>query len=181
MLRHGGSFRRRQPLDGAALTRRKRVVNPSIMSPTDENESDKIRARIDRASAILRQRGYVVIEPAGLDPTQVLIVGPLVLDMVASTLSYGDATILLTPFKFLLAKALMEAEGTWCGRRALRKLLWGESASDDVNSLAVHVHQLRRQIAGLVGAEVVQASRLRGFRLAFDQLQTPSAEPERTS
>jgi DNA-binding response OmpR family regulator len=66
----------------------------------------------------------------------------------------------------------MEAEGTWCSRRALRRLLWGDAASDDVNSLAVHVHQLRRQIAALVGTDIVESSRLRGFRLAFELLET---------
>jgi DNA-binding response OmpR family regulator len=125
--------------------------------------------RIARAAALLRQRGFIVIEPRSNHAAQTIVVGPLVLDMVASTLSCRGRSVRLTAFKFILLRALVEAEGAWCSRRALRKLLWGDAlpASD---SLAVHMHFLREQIAQCTGVDVLESGRVRGFRIDFDRL-----------
>jgi DNA-binding response OmpR family regulator len=133
----------------------------------DSRGKSNVRKRITRAAVLLRQRGYIVLEPSAAQPGQTITVGPLSLDSLSVTVAYGKVRASLSPFKFLLLQALMEAEGAWCSRRALRKVLWGEltPASD---SLAVHMHGLREQLRALTGKDVIAASRLRGFRLAFD-------------
>jgi DNA-binding response OmpR family regulator len=136
--------------------------------------------RIARAAALLRQRGFIVLEPRSNHPAQTIVVGPLVLDMSESTLTCRGRSVRLTPFKFLLLRALVEAEGAWCSRRALRKLLWGEAvpASD---SLAVHMHFLREQIAQCTGMDVVESGRVRGFRIDFERLADLDDEPHHAS
>ena len=140
-------------------------------------DSDRKRSseRIARAAALLRQRGFIVVEPRNVASAQVVIAGPLSLDVNASTLTYGDTVVKLTPFKFLMLRALMEAEGAWVSRRALRKLLWGDAvpASD---ALAVHMHFLREQLARCVGKDVIQSTRIRGFRLAFEVFDEPGED-----
>jgi DNA-binding response OmpR family regulator len=133
--------------------------------------------RIARAAALLRQRGFIVVEPRNSQLAQTIAVGPLTLDLLTSTLTYGGRSVRLTPFKFLLVRALVEAEGAWCSRRALRKLLWGDSipASD---SLAVHMHFLREQLAQCTGRDIIESGRVRGFRIDFDRLAEPDASKQ---
>jgi DNA-binding response OmpR family regulator len=128
----------------------------------------KERNRLARASALLRQRGYIVVEPGGGHSTRTIVAGPLALDLTSLKLTYGSKHIVLTTFKLLLLKTLMEAEGAWCARRALRKVLWGELPPPS-GALAVHMHHLREQLQKLIGKDVVQSSRLRGFRIAFER------------
>jgi DNA-binding response OmpR family regulator len=134
---------------------------------TDVRGKLTTRNRLARASALLRQRGYMVVEPGAGQSTQTIVVGPLALDIASLKLTYGTRQIALTTFKLLLLKALMEAEGAWCSRRALRKILWGEFVPPS-DALAVHMHHLREQLHRLIGMDAIVSSRLRGFRLAFE-------------
>ncbi len=129
---------------------------------------DRLRKRIDRACVLLRQRGYVVVSPRRSSPESVLIAGPLVLNVATATLNYRGQHVQLPPFKFLLVQALMEAEGGWCNRRALRKLLW-EQSDGSSDSLAVHMHHLRKKLVTFTGTDIIETSRLRGFRMALEK------------
>jgi DNA-binding response OmpR family regulator len=133
-----------------------------------DRATNEMQKRIARASAFLRQRGYIVVEPTIVEPSPALVVGPLSLDVVSATVVCGTKQVGVTPFKVLLLRALMEADGAWCSRRALRKLLWGKSVPES-DALAVHMHHLRRQVTSCTGMEIIQASRRRGFRLAVEK------------
>jgi len=130
--------------------------------------ADRLRKRLARAMALLRLRGYVVIEPRVADPARVNVAGPFVLDMESATLRFRATRLRLTPFKCLLLRALMDAEGEWCSRRSLRMLLWGELPPPS-DALAVHMHALRSQLIRLTGKDVIVSGRQRGFRLAFER------------
>jgi len=159
---------------GVRSGERSRVGNPA--PEPDGASTSKALQRLARASALLRQRGYLVVEPSLTQAALALTVGPFTLDPTSSTLAYGTQRVALSPFKFLLLQALMEAEGAWCSRRSLRKLLWGDAipASDP---LSVHLHYLRDDLMSIVGTDVVQSSRKRGHRLAFELLDTEGAAP----
>ena len=65
---------------------------------------------------------YTVVEPsAGVESRRSSLY--LARFDIALGMMYGSKHIVLTIFKLFLLKTLMETEGAWCARRALRKVL----------------------------------------------------------
>lgn len=77
-----------------------------------------------------------------------LTLGKLVLNTRECTAIYGDDPIKLTPITFKLLQKLMRDASKPVSREVLMQAVWGDEQPDS-NSLKVHIHHLRKQLANV--------------------------------
>lgn len=78
----------------------------------------------------------------------VIEVGPLTLDPAARTVRYHGAPVDLQPREFALLHALALRAGQVLTRAALESQLYEWNEALESNAIEVHVHRLRRKLAG---------------------------------
>jgi two-component system KDP operon response regulator KdpE len=115
---------------------------------------DELRARI--GAALRRAAG-----PAA-DPTGVVRLGPIAMDIGARRVTVGDAPVELTPREYELLKVMMAQPGRLLTKGRLLRAVWGTAYADEAHYLHVYVSRLRRKLAaadptgaaeGLISAE----------------------------
>jgi two-component system KDP operon response regulator KdpE len=72
--------------------------------------------------------------------------GLLSIDFVNYRVSRGEETIRLTPTEFQILMYLIKNTGKLLTHESIIKVIWGESAQNEMNSLRVHITQLRKKI-----------------------------------
>ena len=102
---------------------------------------DELRARI---GAVLRRAAG----PAA-DPTGVVRLGPIEMDIGARRVTVAGTPVDLTPREYELLKVLLANAGRVVTRGRLLRAVWGTAYADEGHYLHVYVGQIRRKLAAV--------------------------------
>ncbi len=102
---------------------------------------------------------------AGSEPRSKLAAGPLVMDLIARTVTREGRIIALLPREFALLEYLMRHAGTVVTRAMLLEDVWHYRLTTHTNVVDVHVGNLRRKIEAEGGPRLIASVRGLGFRL----------------
>lgn len=83
----------------------------------------------------------------GEDPHEVLVHGPLRVDVESRRAFRGDTELVLTRTEFDLLTELMRTPSRVWSREALLRTVWGTDWASDTHLVEVHVGNLRRKLA----------------------------------
>jgi two-component system KDP operon response regulator KdpE len=100
---------------------------------------DELRARI---GAVLRRAAG----PAG-DPTGIVRLGPIALDIGARRVTVAGTHVELTPREYELLKVMIAQPGRLLTKGRLLRAVWGTAYADEAHYLHVYVSRLRRKLA----------------------------------
>ena len=100
---------------------------------------DELRARI---GAVLRRAGG----PAA-DPTGIVRLGPIAMDIAARRVTVEETPIDLTPREYELLKVMIAQPGRLLTKGRLLRAVWGTAYADEAHYLHVYVSRLRRKLA----------------------------------
>jgi two-component system KDP operon response regulator KdpE len=147
-------------IDGAVIIRRVRrdATTPILVLSARGAEKDKVaalEAGADdyvtkpfgmaelqaRIGALLRRAGG-----PGVDPTGVIVLGPVTLDIARHQVTVGELPLELTPREYELLKVMMSQPGRLLTRGRLLRAVWGTAYSDEGHYLHVYVSRLRRKL-----------------------------------
>ena len=135
---------------------------PIIMVTAKDSEADKVtglelgaddyvtkpfsmRELVSRVRANLRRtRPQAVPSPAD----EVLVGGPVRMDVARHEVSVRDGAISLPPKEFELLEAFLRRKGRLLTRDFLIEEVWGPDYFGDTRTLDVHVKRLRRKLEG---------------------------------
>ncbi|MDR2872039.1 MAG: response regulator transcription factor [Xanthomonadaceae bacterium] len=105
-----------------------------ITKPFDVNElKARIRATLRRSQG----RAQPLIEYAGIT-----------LDTAAQTVRYQEQNVILTRHEYMLLHELLASPGKVLTRERLMQALYGWEEEAESNVLEVHIHHLRKKLAG---------------------------------
>ena len=133
---------------------------PIIMVTAKDSEADKVtglelgaddyvtkpfsvRELVSRVRANLRRSRPQPGEPSA---DEVLIGGPVRMDVARHEVTVGDETVSLPPKEFELLEAFLGRKGKLLTREFLIDQIWGPDYFGDTKTLDVHVKRLRRKI-----------------------------------
>lgn len=100
---------------------------------------DELRARV---GALLRRSGGPAADPSGL-----VRLGPIELDVAAHRVTVRDREVELTPREFELLKVMAASPGRLLTKGRLLRAVWGTAYADEAHYLHVYVSRLRRKLA----------------------------------
>lgn len=105
-----------------------------------------------RIRAVLRRLAKTGAPPDG----DVLVHGPISLDLAAHRVRAGDQDVALTQSEFAVLAALLQAQGGVRSRANLLEAIFGDDAYRDPRAIDFHIHHVREKLAqvGLGGAIV---------------------------
>lgn len=115
-------------------------------------------------SELIARLGVLVRRGAERQPDP-LRCGALVLQPLQRTAAVNGTSVELTRREFDLLAALTAAAGDVVSRSALAAAMWGDADAVNDNTLDVYIGYVRRQLASVPGAPVIETLRRRGFRL----------------
>jgi two-component system response regulator RegX3 len=132
---------------------------PIIMVTAKDSEADKVsglelgaddyvtkpfsmRELVSRVRANLRRTRPLTVEEPLED---VLLGGPVRMDVARHEVSVGDGTVSLPPKEFELLEAFLRRKGRLLTRDFLIEEVWGADYFGDTRTLDVHVKRLRRK------------------------------------
>jgi two-component system response regulator RegX3 len=132
---------------------------PIIMVTAKDSEADKvtglelgaddyvtkpfsIRELVSRVRAHLRRSRMQGAE----EPEEVLVGGPVRMDVQRHEVRVGDAEVPFPPKEFELLEALLRRKGRLLTRDFLIEEVWGADYFGDTKTLDVHVKRIRRKI-----------------------------------
>jgi two-component system KDP operon response regulator KdpE len=163
-------------IDGSVLIRRLRrdATTPILVLSARDQETDKVAAlesgaddyvtKPFGAAEMLARLRAVLRRSAGLaaDPSGVVVVGELRLDVTRHEVTVAGRPVQLTPHEFEVLKVLLGSAGRLVTHGRLLRAVWGTAYSKEAHYLHVYVSQIRRKIAaadptgdlaGLIAAE----------------------------
>ncbi|HEV8545684.1 MAG TPA: response regulator transcription factor [Candidatus Limnocylindrales bacterium] len=147
--------------DGATIIRRVRreATTPILVLSARGAERDKVAALEAGADdyvtkpfglAELRARVAALLRrtagPSG-DPTGVIRLGPVSVDLVRRLATVGDAPLDLTAREYELLKTMVSQPGRLLTKARLLRAVWGTAYADEGHYLHVYVSRLRRKLA----------------------------------
>ncbi len=100
---------------------------------------DELRARI---GAVLRRAGGAAADPSGI-----VALGPITLDVAAHRATVGGVPVDLTPREYELLKVMISQPGRLLTKGRLLRAVWGTAYADEGHYLHVYVSRLRRKLA----------------------------------
>jgi two-component system, OmpR family, KDP operon response regulator KdpE len=100
---------------------------------------DELRARI---GAVLRRAAGPAADPSG-----VVRLGPIAMDIAARPVTVGATPIDLTPREYELLKVMIAQPGRLLTKGRLLRAVWGTAYADEAHYLHVYVSRLRRKLA----------------------------------
>jgi two-component system, OmpR family, KDP operon response regulator KdpE len=147
--------------DGLTVVRRVRrdATTPILILSARAEEKDKVAALEAGADdyltkpfgmAELRARIAAVLRRAGgpaADPTGIVSLGPVVLDVGRHAVSVAGLPVDLTPREYELLKVMLGQPGRLLTRGRLLRAVWGDAYSDEGHYLHVYISRLRRKLA----------------------------------
>ncbi len=148
-------------MDGTAVIVRIRrdATTPILVLSARDREVDKIRALEAGADDYvvkpfgvgeLRARiGALLRRAAGpaADPTGIVAIGPVVLDVARHVVTVHGEALDLTPHEYELLKVILGNPGRLITRGRLLRAVWGTAYTDEGHYLHVYVSRLRRKLA----------------------------------
>lgn len=147
--------------DGATIIRRVRreATTPILVLSARGAERDKVAALEAGADdyvtkpfglAELRARVAALLRrtagPSG-DPTGVIRLGPVSVDLVRRLATVGDVPLDLTAREYELLKTMVSQPGRLLTKARLLRAVWGTAYADEGHYLHVYVSRLRRKLA----------------------------------
>jgi two-component system KDP operon response regulator KdpE len=147
--------------DGATIIRRVRreATTPILVLSARGAERDKVAALEAGADdyvtkpfglAELRARVAALLRrtagPSG-DPTGVIRLGPISVDLVRRLATVGDVPLDLTAREYELLKTMVSQPGRLLTKARLLRAVWGTAYADEGHYLHVYVSRLRRKLA----------------------------------
>lgn len=170
-------------IDGFEVCRRIRRTSsvPVLFLTARDDERDKVAGLdlgddyltkpfspaelVARVRAILRRIGPTESEP-GAAAGEVLLAGPVRIDIGRHEVHVGERHVSLTPREFALLTALARSHGLVLSRDKLLDLIWGPGYFGDHRVVDVHVKNLRDKLGpGPGGEPVIETVRGVGYRL----------------
>jgi two-component system KDP operon response regulator KdpE len=147
--------------DGATIIRRVRreATTPILVLSARGAERDKVAALEAGADdyvtkpfglAELRARVAALLRrTAGSsgDPTGVIRLGPISVDLVRRLATVGDVPLDLTAREYELLKTMVSQPGRLLTKARLLRAVWGTAYADEGHYLHVYVSRLRRKLA----------------------------------
>jgi two-component system, OmpR family, KDP operon response regulator KdpE len=100
---------------------------------------DELRARI---GAVLRRAAGPAADPTGL-----IRLGPIEMDIGARRVSVSGTEVDLTPREYELLKVMLSQPGRLLTKGRLLRAVWGTAYADEAHYLHVYVSRLRRKLA----------------------------------
>jgi two-component system response regulator RegX3 len=161
---------------------RSRSSVPVVIVTAKDGEADKVaglelgaddyvtkpfsmRELISRVRANLRRS--VMAEPAVLGDDDVLVGGPVVLDVDRHEARIGGELVSLRPKEFELLEALLRRLGRLATRESLLDEVWGMPFYGDPKTLDVHIRRLREKVEADPGKPVwITTVRGLGYKFA---------------
>ena len=116
------------------------------------------RELVARIRAVLRRTSQAGAPPA----PAVLVVGELSIDSRQRAVSFGGATVMLTPTEYDLLACLASDAGAVKTREQLMREVWDEHWWGSTKTLDVHIASLRRKLT----SDVIETVRSVGYRYA---------------
>jgi DNA-binding response OmpR family regulator len=105
------------------------------------------------------------------DPKNVMILGPIHLDVLNRSVRCNDHQVLLTPRLVMLLRILMEQVGQVIEREALFSRVWETEYTGDTRTLDVHISWLRQAIEDDPRhPRFIKTVRSMGYRLDLDEV-----------
>ncbi|MEJ7812035.1 MAG: response regulator transcription factor [Gemmatimonadaceae bacterium] len=111
-----------------------------------------------RVAAILRR-----VSASGTSQSDVLTIGPILIDRAAHSVSIGDEPVELTPTEFKLLLTLAERRGRVQARSHLLETVWEAAPDIQTRTVDMHVQRLRAKL-GEAG-DLIETVRGFGYRL----------------
>ncbi len=147
-------------IDGSTVIRRVRrdATTPILILSARGAEKDKVGALEAGADdyvtkpfgmAELQARIAALLRRAAgpaADPTGIVSLGPVTLDIARHEVTVGDTPIDLTPREYELLKVMMAQPGRLLTRGRLLRAVWGTAYADEGHYLHVYVSRLRRKL-----------------------------------
>ncbi len=119
---------------------------------------DELLARV--RAVLRRSRGVA---------QDVLVRGPLRMEVEAHRVWWGDVEVGLTPREFQVLETLLLAKGKVLSRTRLILSVYDDAFDSDSNVIDAHVANLRRKLRRVSGETIVETVRGVGFRIPEDK------------
>ncbi len=157
--------------------RRRRNVVAIIMLTARDSEADAVLGLEAGADdyvvkpfrpAELRSRIRAVLRRAGSKAlgSEILALGPIVLDLAQRTVRRDGAPVDLTFSEFELLAALLQEPGKLFNRQELLRAIWGDSAYRDPRAIDVHIRHLREKLEAVPDSpQLILTVRGAGYRV----------------
>jgi len=162
-------------IDGFEVCRRIGGEVPVIMLTARDDEPDRVaglevgaddyvakpfspRELTARVKAVLRRAGRT---PAGGDPHDVLVLGPVVLARGAREVHVDGEEVELTQREFDLLEYLLRHAGQVVTRDQLLETVWGFRSPGETRTVEVHVAQVRKKLGH---ADLIRTVRGLGYK-----------------
>lgn len=124
---------------------------------------------LSRINALLRrhERDVESARDAGEAEGEVLVAGPIILDVARYKVMAGEAEVQLTHKEFEMLRYLMENRGIVVSRDRLLERVWGYSVAGETRTVDAHVQTLRKKLseASADAALFVETVRGVGYRV----------------
>jgi DNA-binding response OmpR family regulator len=144
-----------------------------IVVGLDAGADDYLVKPFRLAELFARLRAHVRRRATQDEPTDLLTVGDLTIDVAARRVHVGDAEVELRPKEFDLLAVLMRNAGKAVSRERAMELVWDEHWFGSTKTLDVHIAALRQRL-GELGPQGSRISTLRGVGY---RLELPPGEP----
>lgn len=112
----------------------------------DAGADDYVQKPFDTRELLARVRAVQRRSQTG-DESPSLVVGDLIVDLAAHTVSVPDQEVKLTPIEFALIKVLAQHAGKVVTQKHLLREVWGPQAEEQSQYLRVHMTHVRRKLA----------------------------------
>ena len=114
-----------------------------------------------RIRALLRRPGQVL--------GAVLLAGNVTLDTMSRNAAVGDMPLNLSRHQIAILEQLMRRQGRLVPKDILFDNVYGADALPESNTVAVHIHHLRKQLAALEATIEIETHRGLGYLLVVEE------------
>lgn len=168
--------------DGDGLTliktiRRRRAAMPVLVLTARDSVKDRVKGLdsgaddylvkpfaneelLARIRALLRRPGHVL--------GTVLMAGNVTLDTLSRNAAVDDMPLSLSRHQLDILEQLMRRQGRLVPKDILFDNVYGADALPETNTVPVHIHHLRRQLAALEATVEIETHRGLGYLLAVE-------------
>lgn len=119
---------------------------PEKVAALDLGATDYVTKPFDGDELLARLRAALRGAKSATSQTDVLILGPIRLDVAHHAAEVAGRPVSLTRKEFAVLKALVEASGRILTHSAILEAVWGKAHRDDVEYLRVVIRALRLKI-----------------------------------
>lgn len=166
-------------IDGMEVCRRIRDIatTPVIMLTARTDEADIVRALglgaddyitkpFSTRELLARVRAMLRRAPSGDEPSDVLLAGPLRIDLLTHRVSVHGRPLEVSPTEFRLLQFFVTHPERVYSRSQLLDEVWGNETYIEERTVDVHIRRLRKLLEPFDCAELIQTVRSVGYRFS---------------